>query len=171
MWTTVPALQAEYATYVASDPMWAITTASQADYAMCVTSCRFGFRRLFDGKVDSALCVDSHLIDPCISTSGRTKELRKVDTPCASLPSPCGPSEWERHGLQTAARSPNAGGGERWRARLWCRRERERRRRGEGNKRPLLERTLRTAGLHRRSNKDESYSHFFPSIIHSAAAR
>ena len=40
----------------------------------------------------SAVCVASHLIDPCVSPCGRTKQLRKMGTPCASFQSPCGQS-------------------------------------------------------------------------------
>ena len=72
------------------DPMWATTTASQAEYAMCVASCphvghpsnMWAIKRE-KARADSALCVASHTNDPCVFPSG--------------------------HGLQRAARSPSAG--------------------------------------------------------------
>ena len=95
-------------------------------------------------------------------------------TPCASLRFPRKPTQYlcvGQHSLfsmlawsQTRCAQPECEGEETASTpgMRWCTR------RGE-NMRPLLERTLRTAGIHhRRKTNSESHSHLSPSIVHDA---
>ena len=75
--------KAEYATCVASDPVWVITTASQAWYAMCVGFC------------------------PQVS---HHDSFASWSTPCASLLSPCGR---QRASVRTSLHFARTRGGER----------------------------------------------------------
>ena len=52
------------------NPMWAVTTAAQAECAMCVASCPH-VAHPSNSTVRHAMCVASHTHDPCVFPSGK----------------------------------------------------------------------------------------------------